>query len=247
MIKIIGSPISPYVKKVLALLVMKGVEFEVDPITPFYGNDRFSELSPLRRIPVFIDDDFVLNDSSVIAQYVEETWPLPPALPEAPAARAQARWLEEYSDVRIGEVFIWKGFAAMIVAPRVFGTEPDKEAFQKNIGAGVREVVDYLESVTPSNGFLAGPFGMADISIASMFCCMRYAGWTPAPETWPQVCAWLARTEAEPVMERVNSWSDALITAPILQRRKVAAEIGLKLTEQTLGLKEPRRVATSQI
>ena len=49
MIQIIGSPVSPFVKKVIALLVMKGVDFEVDPITPFYGNDRYSELSPLRR------------------------------------------------------------------------------------------------------------------------------------------------------------------------------------------------------
>ena len=27
----------------------------IDPITPFFGNDEFTRLSPLRRVPVLID------------------------------------------------------------------------------------------------------------------------------------------------------------------------------------------------
>ena len=247
MIQIIGSPISPYVKKVLALLVMKGADFAVDPITPFYGDERFSELSPLRRVPVFIDGDLVLNDSSVIAQYIEERWPEPSALPATPEARARARWLEEYSDTRIGEIFIWKGFAAKLVRPRVFKEPHDEDAFQRNLDTGAVEVMDYLESVAPEEGFLAGPFGLADISIASMFRCMRYAEWTPDAKRWPKTCAWLARAESQPVMSKVNQWSDALIVAPILERRRIAAEIGLTLTEETIGVKTPRRAAMSQL
>ncbi len=247
MIQIIGSPVSPYVKKALALLVMKGVEFAVDPITPFYGDETFSELSPLRRVPVFIDGDLTLNDSSVIAQYIEERWPAPSALPATPEARAKARWLEEYSDTRMGEIFIWKGFAAKLVAPRVFKKTFDEAAFNDNLASGVAEVMDYLERVAPEEGFLAGPFGLADISIASMFRCMRYADWKPEAGPWPKVCAWLARAEAEPVMVKVNKWSDALIAAPILERRRVAAEIGLMLTDETRGLKTPRRAAMSQL
>ena len=45
--KIIGSFVSPYVRKVLACLELKGLDYEVDPITPFYGNDEFERLSPL--------------------------------------------------------------------------------------------------------------------------------------------------------------------------------------------------------
>ena len=51
---IVGSHVSPYVRKVLVALAIKGIAHEVDPITPFYGNDDFSRLSPLRRIPVLI-------------------------------------------------------------------------------------------------------------------------------------------------------------------------------------------------
>ncbi len=247
MIQIIGSPISPYVKKVLALLVMKGVEFEVDPITPFYGDDRFTALSPLRRIPVFIDGDLVLNDSTVIAHYIDENWPTPPAQPATPAQRAKARWIEEYSDSRIGEIFIWKGFAAKVVAPRVFKEPFNEGAYQENLETGVFEVMTYLESIAPESGFFCGAFSIADISVAAMFRCMRYAEWKPDVVRWPKTCAWLRRAEAEPVMTTVNKWSDVLITAPILERRRIAAEIGLKLTEETLGLKEPRRAAMSQL
>jgi glutathione S-transferase len=242
MIKIIGSPISPYVKKVLTLLNLKGVEFEVDPITPFYGNDEYTKLSPLRRIPVFIDNDLVLNDSSVIAQYIEESWPSPPALPDTPAKRARARWLEEYSDSRIGDIFIWKGFAAVVVAPRVFGTQPDLDAFKENIATNVADVMNYLESVMPEEGYLSGAFGLADISIAAMFRVMLYARWSPECERWPKTCAWLARCEAEPSLALANTWSDALVkVASMTDRRRVAEEIGLKLTKETLALESPRR------
>jgi len=37
---------------------------------PFLGDDRFSRLSPLRRIPVLTDDTVTLCDSSVIPRWV---------------------------------------------------------------------------------------------------------------------------------------------------------------------------------
>jgi glutathione S-transferase len=65
---IIGSYVSPYVRKVTVALDLKGVGFEIDPIVPFYGDADFTRLSPLRRIPVLVDGDLVLNDSTVIAE-----------------------------------------------------------------------------------------------------------------------------------------------------------------------------------
>lgn len=240
MIQIIGSPVSPYVKKVLTLLIMKGVEFEVDPITPFYGDERFTRLSPLRRIPVFMDGDFVLTDSSVIAQYIEERWPDPAALPEDLQQRARVRWLDEYSNSRMGDVFIWNGFAKKIVAPMVFGAAVDDDALEDNIAQNVPKVMDYLESEAPEEGFFAGAFGLADIAIAAMFRNMKYAEWEPDAARWPKICAWLARAEAEPSLALANEWSDVLITVPPRERRALAAKIGLALTPETIADKTPR-------
>lgn len=41
-ILIVGSFLSPYVRKVLALLHLRGLTYEIDPIVPFFGSDAFS-------------------------------------------------------------------------------------------------------------------------------------------------------------------------------------------------------------
>ena len=40
---IVGSYLSPYVRKVLVILETKGIAYEIDPIVPFLGNERFSK------------------------------------------------------------------------------------------------------------------------------------------------------------------------------------------------------------
>ena len=87
MIRIIGSFVSPYVRKVLACMNLKGLAYEVDPITPFFGDDAFEAMSPLRRIPVLIDGDFHASDSSVICAYLDEAYPGHPLLPADPRDR----------------------------------------------------------------------------------------------------------------------------------------------------------------
>jgi len=87
---VVGNYLSPYVRKVLVCLDLKGVEYQIDPIVPFFGNDDFTRISPVRRIPVLIDDLVTLSDSSVICEYLEERYPSPPLRPPTPPERAQA-------------------------------------------------------------------------------------------------------------------------------------------------------------
>ncbi|MFO5689555.1 glutathione S-transferase family protein, partial [Klebsiella pneumoniae] len=76
----------------------------VNLIVPFCGDEAFERLSSLRQIPVLVDGDFVLNDSSVICQYLEERYPQPSLYPVDIGQRAQARSLEEYADSRERQV-----------------------------------------------------------------------------------------------------------------------------------------------
>ncbi len=142
---IIGGPASPFVRKVLAVCEMKGVPYRLDPIVPFFGNDAFGELSPLRRIPVFIDDQVSLCDSTVICEYLEERYPKPSVLPGNAAKRAQARWLEEFSDTRMADVFIWRVFYEAVILPFIFQKPRDKEKIARVVAEQVPEVMDYLE------------------------------------------------------------------------------------------------------
>jgi glutathione S-transferase len=247
MLRIIGNTVSPYVRKVLTILTIKGVPFEIDPIVPFHGDEEFSRLSPIRRIPVMIHGETVLNDSSVIAQYIEEIWPQPSILPATAKARARARWLEEYADTRMGDVFVWKGFGSVVVAPAIFGKQRDLDEFKRHLETEVVDVMDYLETIAPMEGFLAGPFGLADISVAVMFRAMAYARWSPDAARWPKTVAWLARTEAHPAMRLTGEWSDALAkTRPADQRAK-AVEIGLAVTKTSHFAPEPRKGPMTQI
>ena len=142
-VKIIGSYLSPYVRKILVLLQLKGITYEIDPIVPFFGDERFSAMSPLRRIPVLIDDRVTLADSSVIAQYLEERYPQPALYPADIAERARARWLEEYADTRMGEVFIWQLFNQVAINPFVWGRKADEAALKKTLTEEMPQVLDY--------------------------------------------------------------------------------------------------------
>ena len=73
--KIIGSYVSPYVRKVLACMALKELVYEIDPITPFLGGDEFDRLSPLRRIPVLIDGDLTLYETAAIALHLCDRHP----------------------------------------------------------------------------------------------------------------------------------------------------------------------------
>ena len=247
MVTIIGNTVSPYVRKILAIMQMKGIDFEIDPIVPFFGNDAFAKISPLRRIPVLIDGDTIVNDSSVCAQYLEERFPYPSMLPATAAGRAKARWLEEYADTRMGDVFIWKAFGRMVIAPVFFGTTRDVEAHQKLLSTEVVEVMDYLESIMPAEGFICGPFGLADISVAVMFRNMMYARWTPDAARWPKTCAWLARAESHPSLKAPTEWSDALAKTPPPEQRDKLRSIGLRLCEKSLLSNRPRKGPMTQI
>ena len=124
-VRIIGSYLSPYVRKVLVALDVKGIDYRIDPIVPFYGDDRFAAASPIRRVPVYIDDAVTLSDSSVICQYLEEAHPSPALYPPGIGDRARARWIEEFADTRMGDVFIWRLFNQVAIGPAVWGRPTD--------------------------------------------------------------------------------------------------------------------------
>lgn len=240
-ITVIGSFVSPYVRKVLACLELKGLDYAVDPITPFFGNDEFTRLSPLRRIPVLIDGNFHASDSSVICAYLDEAYGGYPLLPEGPQDRARARWLEEYADTRLGEVFIWGMFYQKVVRRLVWNEEADEARVRKSLDEDAPAALDYLEGELPGTGYLFGPLGLADIALASFFVNARYAGFGPDPARWPRVARFVDEVLAEPVLQKLMGFEAIQMNASIQGRRQALQEAGAKLTEQTWGTREPRR------
>lgn len=230
---VIGTPLSPFVRKILAILDLKGVDYEIDPIVAFYTGEAFARLNPLRRIPVLIDGDATIVDSSVIAAYLDETYPARSILPAAPRDRAKSRWLEEYADTRMADIFLWRCFNAVVLKPSVWGEERNLDLYRETLAGPVVEIMRWLEGEAPADGFLFGDIGLADISVAVMFRNMAYARWTPDPARWPKAAAWIARTEAHPALARSTAWSDEMIKTPVPEQRAKARELGVPLTEQS--------------
>jgi glutathione S-transferase len=238
---IIGSFVSPYVRKVLACLNLKGLDYEVDPITPFFGNDEFEALSPLRRIPVLIDGDFSVSDSSAICAYLDEVYPGHSLFPAEAKDRARARWLEEYADTRLGDIFIWGLFYQKVVRPLVWGEPGDEARIEKSLNEDIPAALDYFERELPARGFLFGDIGVADISIASFFRNGAYAGFSVDAERWPRTSAFVERTLAHPCIASLLPFEDVQRNVDIKGRRQALLDAGARLTAETMGVREPRR------
>jgi glutathione S-transferase len=239
--KIVGSFVSPYVRKVLACLHLKSLAYEIDPITPFYGNHEFERLSPLRRIPVLIDGDFAISDSSVICAYLDEAYPGPALFPADPTDRARARWFEEFADTRLGDLFIWSLFYQRIVRPAVWGEPTDEARVSKALNEDIPSTLDYLERELPADGFLFSEIGVADIAIASFFRNGAYAGFQPDASRWPATAAFVARVLDHPCIASLLPFEDVQRSVEIKSRRQALLDVGAPLTAETLGLREPRK------
>ncbi|MES1248905.1 MAG: glutathione S-transferase family protein, partial [Actinomycetota bacterium] len=81
----------PYCARARIALAEKGVEHEVVAIDLADRPAWIYEKNETGRVPVLEEDAWILPESSVIMEYLEERYPEPPLLPEDPAERAAAR------------------------------------------------------------------------------------------------------------------------------------------------------------
>ena len=238
---LIGTYISPYVRKVLVCLELKGLDYQIDPITSFVGNEKFSRLSPLRRIPVLIDGVLVLNDSSVICQYLEDRHPTPALYPRDIADRAKARWLEEYADTRLADALIWRLFYQLAIKRRVFDEATDEAVVQRAREVEIPAALDYLEGQLPEDGFLFGALSIAEISMASFFRTAAFVRFAIDAARWPRTATLVAQVQALPVFQKLGRLEDCMLRLPLNEQRAALFAAGAPLASETLGTETPRR------
>lgn len=85
------APRCPYCARVRIVLAEKAVEYEVVEIDLADRPAWIYEKNPTGRVPVLEEDGWVLPESAVIMEYLEERYPEPSLLPADPADRARAR------------------------------------------------------------------------------------------------------------------------------------------------------------
>ena len=98
MVTLYDAPRCPYCARVRILLAEKGVEYETVEIDLDHRPPWLYDKNPLGKVPVLEEADFLLPESRVIMEYLEERYPEPPLLPSDPGDRAAVRLCLERFD-----------------------------------------------------------------------------------------------------------------------------------------------------
>ena len=112
---VLDIPLSPYAQKVKLALIEKGVPFEVQYPDVDAGDARAQMKNPRAEVPVLLDGELSIFQSSVILEYIEERWPQSPLLPRDAGERARVRMLQEICDTTydavnwgVAEIMVFK-------------------------------------------------------------------------------------------------------------------------------------------
>src|SRR3990170_5927988 len=99
-----SGPLSLFSRKVEIVLAEKNLAFE-RVLVPFSQTKGYAPKHPVvlaanpkGQVPVLVDGDVTLYDSTVIAEYLEDKYPSPSLFPREPEARARCRLLELEAD-----------------------------------------------------------------------------------------------------------------------------------------------------
>jgi glutathione S-transferase len=160
-------PLSSYAQKVKIALREKGLKFDVE--TPAglgsgAASGPFADASPRIEVPALIDGDARIFDSTIILEYLEDKFPSPPLLPRDPAARANARMIEEVCDT-LYEAINW-GLSEIRWFKRAEG-----ELAETLRATAARQTAELQAWLTGRLGdrdwFNGDSFGWADVSVAA--------------------------------------------------------------------------------
>lgn len=202
MLKLYDHPLSPYAQKVKIALREKGVAFETllpGGLGAGGAAGDFLAANPRAEVPVLVDGDLAIFDSTVILEYIEDRWPTPALLPASPAERARVRMLEEVMDTHF-EAINW-GLSEIRWFRRAEGELADKilsEAARQTQG-----FFAYLERQLENREWFNGEaFGWGDLVVAPYVNGSVGHGNPPAQGS--KLAAWQARANARPSVATTN-------------------------------------------
>lgn len=92
---------SPFCDKVRLVLAAKGLQYEIVEVNPGLGQVALFRLSGQRQVPVLVDGETVVADSTAIALHLERQHPEPSLLPADPELRARTLLLEDWADTAL--------------------------------------------------------------------------------------------------------------------------------------------------
>ncbi len=159
LVKLYGTPLSPYFCRVWFAALAKGVNLDLVIGPPDVLSDPNRGRSPLGKIPFIEDGDLLLYESEVIAEYLEDKFPAPSLLPGDAAARARSRLI-----ARLVDLYLLAPVHALV--PQIRATHRDADfvtAHVARVEAGLKHLND---AVAPAPWCLGAQPTLADCALA---------------------------------------------------------------------------------
>ncbi|HWB45399.1 MAG TPA: glutathione S-transferase [Hyphomicrobiaceae bacterium] len=195
--KLLHSPLSPYVRKVKMTAIMKGLmdKIEIVPAdTMVLNNPEINRVNPLAKIPALITEDgTAVFDSHVICEYLDGLAPSPVLFPREARERIKTLTLASLADGILDA-------ALLLVYEKRFRPEEKWHApWQERQQTKIDEALNYLEKAPPAWG--ASPdYGHLTLAAALGYLDFRHDGKWRAGH--PKLVAWLDKfAKAVPAFE----------------------------------------------
>ena len=207
MIKLYDFLPCPFGQKVRIVLVEKSLSYELVEVDLAKGEQRrpeFLRLNPYGKVPVLIDEDTVVYDSTIINEYLDDEYPDPGVLPriESSSLRARARLFEDFAD---------NSFTLQVGLLMAENAKPEAERDPnrlQRIRQTVERVLDYLNRELQGLHFLAGEFSVADIGFVPRLLVLNELG-IDAGMNRGNVEAWIKRLLERPSVQNLQGVSAA--------------------------------------
>jgi glutathione S-transferase len=201
--RLYSGPLSLFTAKVRIALAEKGLAYE--RVEVGWSLARRYEphhpdvlaLNPKGQVPVLVDGDLVVYDSTLIFEYLEERQPEPRLYPRGIAERARCRQLEAAAD-EILFPHVWSlidgGFY-----PATDGARDESRLEQAREGIALFSAE--RDKDLAGRAWLCGDFSVADIATFVMLHAAATLG-APIPDEHTHLRAWRERALARPAVAR---------------------------------------------
>lgn len=188
--KIAYSAASPYVRKVMACAIARGIEGQIEKTTGADNPTRAA--NPLDKVPTLVaDDGMALYDSPVICEYIDSIGSAPKLFPPA----GPARW------TAIRRAALADGIMDASQPRRRELGLPQDEGRVSWIEQQKGKVVRALDALEAEAGSLDGLATYGEITVA---CALGYLDFRFPHEPWrpghPKLTAWYEKVVALPPM-----------------------------------------------
>ncbi|HTZ78992.1 MAG TPA: glutathione S-transferase family protein [Stellaceae bacterium] len=195
---------SPYAWRVWLALEHKGMAYDLKVLSYDAGDFEkpdFARLTPRRKVPVLVDDGFVLWESAAILDYLEDKQPQPPLFSADIRRRAVERRMVREADEYVAT-------AMEELADAVMFTPPERRVPERiaSAVAALRQELALWERAIEGD-YLAGALSAADLALFPQLALVRRLGGRnpgllPPDLLGPRLAAWLGRMEALPIARK---------------------------------------------